>query len=125
MAPGEDRLASFPYKFLTDTGVMARLHDMQFLGVDYQAGGAQLTLRFIYDDPAYTPFEAQKTLVAVFRFADVEVQRWEDMADPGPDPNRIVAMLYVERHRFMQLVTGRTNLEFSTLRMQVTMEPEQ
>ncbi len=66
------------YEFQTDDGVWVRLHDMRFLGFDYIVQPATLTMRFLYDDPKWTPPEASATPVAVFQFTDVLVWQWED-----------------------------------------------
>lgn len=123
VAPGESELVAFPYEFRTATGVMVRLHDMQLLELAYLAARAELTVRFVYDDPVHTPPEAVGTPVAVFRFEDAVVQQWEDLDDPGPDPNRVVQAVYSERTNLVQLVTGRTNLVVAARRMSVSMEP--
>lgn len=60
-----------PYEFQTDRGVWVRLHDMQFVGFDFDVRPHTLTMRFVYDDPAWTPPEAHATPLAVFRFKDV------------------------------------------------------
>lgn len=125
VAPGEADLAAFPYEFLTDADVPVRLHDMQFLGVDHHAPTAELTLRFVYDDPECTPAKARDTPVAVFRFEEVLVQQWEDLDAPGPDPNRVCAMSYDEPRRLIGLSTGRTHLVVTGRRMSVSMEPRQ
>lgn len=75
-----------PYEFRTDAGVWVRLHDMRFLGLEYEALPRVLTLRFIYDDPAWTPPEAEATPLASFRFEDVLILRWEDHASTRETP---------------------------------------
>ncbi len=59
-----------PYEFQTEGGVWVRLHDMQFIGFGYEVPTAELTMRFVYDDPQWTPPEARATPVAVFRFSE-------------------------------------------------------
>ncbi len=70
-----------PYEFETDGGVWVRLHDMRFVGFDYLAQPPTLTMRFVYDDPEWTPPGARTTPVAVFEFSGVQVWQWEDDHD--------------------------------------------
>jgi hypothetical protein len=123
VAPGEVDLAAFPYEFETDDGVMIRLHDMQFHGLDHRAQMSELTLRFIHDEPAHTPAKVRDTPVVVFHFDDVVIRQWEDLDDAGPDPNRVCAMDYDEARRLISLTTGRTHLVVMARTMSVSMEP--
>jgi hypothetical protein len=117
-----------PYDFQTDTGVCVRLHDMQFLGFDYRVQPSTLTMRFVYDDPEWTPPEARSTPVAVFRFGDVQVWEWEDAFDLFQTPTEVRGQVgdlgYHAPTNVFSLDTLNTRLLFSASRLVVELEAE-
>jgi len=118
-----DRRGFTPYEFETEDGVPVRLHDMSFLGFDHQAHPPTLTLRFVYDDPHWTPPEARATPVAVFRFDDVHVRQWEDEQQPVDETRGQVTNLgFHGPSRLFSLETGATTLTFSAERLAVHLE---
>lgn len=118
-----------PYDFQTDEGVWVRLHDMQFMGFDYQVRTAALTLRFVYDNPEWTPPEARATPVAVFRFSDVVMHAWEDDEDLLGTPVEVRGQVrdldYWPSTNEFSLDTVNTRLRFSARSLDVQLEPMQ
>ncbi len=116
-----------PYEFQTDGGVWVRLHDMQFVGFDYQVQPPTLNMRFVYDDPGWTPPEARATPVAVFRFSDVQVWQWEDDYDLFESPvdarGQVSYLDYYGPTNVFSLGTLNTTLLFSASRLAVHLEP--
>jgi hypothetical protein len=115
-----------PYEFETDGGVPVRLHDMQLVGFDYQVQPPALTMRFVYDDPEWTPTEALATPVVVFRFSDVHVRQWEDddlAQTPADERGRVYDLGYDAPDNAFSLLTRTTRLFFSASRLEVVLEP--
>jgi hypothetical protein len=116
-----------PYEFQTDGGVWVRLHDMEFTGFDYQVQPPALTMRFVYNDPQWTPPEARATPVAVFRFSDVQVWQWEDDYDlvetPAEARGQVSGFDYYSPTNVFSLLTLNTTLLFSASRLSVYLEP--
>lgn len=122
-----DPSAFYPYEFKTERGVWVRLHDMRYLGFEYEARSRALTLRFLYDDPAWTPADALSTPLARFQFEGVKVRQWEDgMCEPewpvGARGQVSDLMLEPGGDRFF-LDTYDTWLVFSARRLQVDLLP--
>jgi hypothetical protein len=116
------------YEFQTDGGVWVRLHEMRFLGFDYVVQPATLTVRFVYDDPKWTPQEASATPVAVFQFTDVLVWQWEDdyalrFETPQEERGQINDFGYYAPTNVFSLETLSTRLLFSAGRLVVRLEP--
>ena len=116
-----------PYEFQTEAGVWVRLHDMQFLGFEYEVQAPALTMRFVYDDPDSTPPEARSTPLAVFRFSDVQVWQWEDDHDLFETPvgvrGQVSELDYYAATNVFSLGTVNTTLLFSARRLTVRLEP--
>jgi hypothetical protein len=116
-----------PYEFQTDSGVRVRLHDMRFMGFDYQVQPSTLTLRFVYDDPEWTPPEATGTPVAVLRFSGVQVWQWEDDFDlfetPQEHRGQVSDLGYYPPTNVFSLLTLNSRLLFSAGRLAVELEP--
>lgn len=116
-----------PYEFQTEAGVWVRLHDMRFLGLEYDALPRTLTLRFLYDDPAWTPPGAESTPLAVLRFEDVLIRRWEDHVSTRETPAEHrgqVGDLELDAHSatfLLDVTDGR--LAFEARLMQVRLLP--
>lgn len=70
------------YEVTTTGGVPVRLHDMALTRLVHDPAARTLVMEFEYDDPQWTPPEAEATPVAVFSFVGVEVVEQED--DPAP-----------------------------------------
>ncbi|MBB3676145.1 hypothetical protein [Modestobacter versicolor] len=123
VAPGS---AGFPHEFDTADGVPVRLHDMAFLGMEHQVRPPTLRLRFRYDDPTWTPSEAEGTPVAVLEFTGVLIRQWEDEHDLYELPEDVRAQVrsfdwYEPTSTFSLLTTG-TRLLFSASRLAVRLE---
>jgi hypothetical protein len=103
--------------------VWVRLHDMQFLGFEYKVQPPTLTLRFVYDDPEWTPPEARTAPLAVFQFSDVLVWQWEDDHDLFETPvgvrGQVSELDYYGATNVFSLVTLNTTLLFSARRLAV------
>lgn len=116
-----------PYEFQTEAGVWIRLHDMNFRGFDYQVQPPTLTMRFVYDDPEWTPPEARATPVAVFRFSQVQVWQWEDeydlLATPVDVRDQISDLGFYAPTNVFSLLTLNTRLLFSASRLRVELSP--
>lgn len=116
-----------PYEFETDGGVWVRLHDMRFVGFDYLAQPPTLTMRFVYDDPEWTPPGARTTPVAVFEFSGVQVWQWEDDHDlfetPADVRGQVSRLDYYAPTNVFSLGTLNTALLFSGSRLAVHLEP--
>jgi hypothetical protein len=116
-----------PYEFQTDSGVWVRLHDMRFMGLDYRVLPSTLTLRFVYDDPEWTPPDAMETPVAVFRFSGVQVWQWEDDFDLSETPQehrgQVSDLGYYAPTNVFSLLTLNSSLLFSASRLAVELEP--
>ena len=116
-----------PYEFQTDEGVWVRLHDMQFVGLDYRVQPPTLTMRFLYDDPEWTPPEARATPVAVFRFSDVHLWQWEDdyelLETPVAARGQVGALDYFPPTNVFSLGTMNTTCLFSASGLAVHLEP--
>jgi hypothetical protein len=116
-----------PYEFQTDGGVWVRLHDMQFLGFGYEPQPPTLTMRFLYDDPEWTPAEARTTPVAVFLFSDVQVWQWEDEYDLLDTPVEVRGEVrdlgYYSPTNVFSLLTLNSRLLFSASRLKVELRP--
>jgi hypothetical protein len=116
------------YEFQTVDGVWVRLHEMRFLGFDYVVQPATLTMRFVYDDPKWTPLEASATPVAVFQFTDVLVWQWDDdcalmFETPQEERGQISDFGYYAPTNVFSLETLTTRLLFSAGRLVVRLEP--
>lgn len=124
--PGEQPVFTL-YEFQTAGGVWVRLHDMQFLGFDYRVQPATLTMRFVYDDPEWTPPDARETPVAVFTFGAVQVWQWENDHDVVETPVEARGQVnHLEPHEptnVFSLGTMNTTLLFSAARLDVHLEP--
>ena len=116
-----------PYELETDGGVPVRLHDMSFLGFDYRVDPPTLTMRFVYDDPEWTPPQALHAPVAVYRFDGVQVRQWEDDEDlfetPSHARGQVSDLSYDEQTSLFALQTLNTRLLFSADRLTVTTGP--
>ena len=116
-----------PYEFQTESGAWVRLHDMQFLGFDYQVQPATMTLRFLYDDPGWTPPEARSTPLAVLRFIDVQVWQWEDDVDLFETPTEVRGQVgdlgFHAPTNVFSLETLSTSLLFSASQLMVELTP--
>jgi hypothetical protein len=116
-----------PYAFQTDSGVWVRLHDMRFMGFDYQVQPSTLTLRFVYDDPEWTPPEATGTPVAVLRFSGVQVWQWEDDFDlfetSQEHRGQVSDLGYYEPTNVFSLLTLNSSLLFSASGLAVELKP--
>ena len=79
------------YEVTTTAGVPVRLHDMSLTRLAHDAAARTLVMEFLYDDPDWTPPEAEATPVAVFTFDDVEIVEQRDepaeAADSGGQRN--------------------------------------
>ncbi|RHA37745.1 hypothetical protein D1825_16010 [Cellulomonas rhizosphaerae] len=115
------------YEFQTEAGMWVRLHDMRFIGFDYQVQIPTLTLRFVYDDPQWTPPEARATPVAVLSFREVLVHAWEDDDDLLGTPievrGQVGALDYLSSSNEFSLNTVNTRLRFSARSLEVHLEP--
>ncbi|MGY2130526.1 hypothetical protein [Blastococcus sp. SYSU DS0617] len=124
-----DRPDFTPYEFQTEGGVWIRLHEMQFVGFDYQVRPPTLTIRFVYDEPEWTPAEAEATPVAVFRFSDVQVWQWEDEYDLFETPvdvrGQVRQLDYYPPTNTFSFCTLNTSLLFSAARLSVGLEQRQ
>ena len=122
-----DRPDFTPYEFQTDAGVWVRLHDMQFLGFEFQVRPSTLTMRFVYDDIAWTPPEARPTPVAVLRFSDVQVWQWEDDVDLLETSTEMRGEVrdlgFHAPTNVFSLETPTTTLLFSAGRLTVELQP--
>ncbi len=101
---------------------------MRFLGFDFVVQPATLTMRFVYDDPKWTPLEASATPVAVFQFTDVLVWQWEDdhalmFETPQEGRSQISDFGYYAPTNVFSLETLSTRLLFSAGRLVVRLEP--
>ena len=115
------------YEFQTQAGVWVRLHDMRFLGLQYDAQSSTLTMQFLYDDTQWTPPEASDTPLAVFQFRAVQVRHWEDDGDPLETPSaargQVDELSYDEATGDFTLGTVDTTLRFSARRLAVHLGP--
>ncbi|MCZ2811625.1 MULTISPECIES: hypothetical protein [unclassified Modestobacter] len=115
-----------PYEFQTEGGIWVRLHEMQFAGFDYRVQQPTLTMRFVYDDPEWTPVEARATPVAVFRFTDVQVWQWEDDYDlvetPADVRGQVRQLDYHPPTNVFSLLTVNTSLLFSAAQLTVELQ---
>jgi hypothetical protein len=76
------------YEVTTTAGVPVRLHDMSLTRLTHDPAVRKLVMEFLYDDPQWTPPEAEATPVAMFSFDDVEVvEQQDDPAPPGTPPD--------------------------------------
>jgi hypothetical protein len=100
---------------------------MRFLGFDYQVQPPTLTMRFIYDDPQWSPPEARAPPVVVLRFSDVQVWQWEDDYDlfesPVAERGQVRALDYYAPTNVFSLLTLNTRLLFSARRLMVELQP--
>ncbi|KGM08551.1 hypothetical protein [Cellulomonas bogoriensis] len=116
-----------PYEFQTDTGTWVRLHDMQFVGFDYRVQTPTLTLRFVYNDPEWTPPGARATPVAVLKFRDALVHAWEDDDDLLGTPidvrEQVGDLEYRSSTNEFLLETVSTRLHFTASSLAVHLEP--
>jgi hypothetical protein len=89
VAPDEVRAAGTGlYEVTTTAGVPVRLHDMSLTRLTHDAAARKLVMEFLYDDPQWTPPEAEATPVAMFSFDDVEVvEQQDDPAAAGTPPD--------------------------------------
>ncbi len=89
VTPDEVRAAGTGlYEVTTTAGVPVRLHDMLLTRLTHDAAARKLVMEFLYDDPQWTPPEAEVTPVALFSFDDVEVvEQQDDPAAPGTPPD--------------------------------------
>ncbi len=63
---------------------------MSLTRLTHNAAARKLVMEFLYDDPQWTPPEAEATPVAVFSFDDVEVvEQQDDPAAPGTPPDAL------------------------------------
>jgi hypothetical protein len=94
---------------------------------DYQVQPPTLTMRFIYDDPQWSPPEACATPVVVLRFSDVQVWQWEDDYDlfesPVAERGQVRALDYYAPTNVFSLLTLNTRLLFSARRLMVELQP--
>lgn len=124
---GLERPDVTPLGFTTDNGLWVRLHDMQFLGFDYQIEPPTVTTHFRYDDPEWAPPGAGRTPVAVSRFSDVQVRRWEDDVDrietPAEYRGQVSDLRYHQPTNVFSLLTLNSSVLFSAGRLDVTLEP--
>ena len=118
--------ANLPYEFQTDGGVWVRLHDMRFVGFEYRVQPPALTIRFLYDDPQWTPPEALATPLATFSFSDVQVWKWEDDFDLFETPvdarGQVGSFDFHPPSNVFSLGTMNTSLLFSAARLAVELE---
>jgi hypothetical protein len=76
------------YEVATTAGVPVRLHDMSLTRLTHDAAARKLVMEFLYDDPQWTPPEAEATPVAMFSFDDVEVvEQQDEPAESGTPPD--------------------------------------
>jgi hypothetical protein len=91
VTPDEVRAAGTGlYEVTTTAGIPVRLHDMSLTRLTHDAAARKLVMEFLYDDPQWTPPEAEATPVAVFAFDDVEVlEQQDEPAAPGTPPDAL------------------------------------
>jgi hypothetical protein len=78
------------YEVTTTTGVPVRLHDMSLTRLAHDEAARTLVIEFLYDDPQWTPPEAETTPLAVLSFDDVEVvQQQGEPAAPETPPDEL------------------------------------
>ncbi|RJK92979.1 hypothetical protein [Vallicoccus soli] len=116
------------YELTTTSGVPVRLHDMAFKCMTYEpTAPPSMVLRFLYDDPAWTPREAVATPVAEFRFFDVIVLSHADEAaapDTPPVTLRHVACFECDdSNGTFALSTSTMHLLFTAAEIEVRMQP--
>ncbi len=83
------------YEVITTDGVPLRLHDMSLTRLTHDAAAGQLVMGFLYDDPLWTPPEAEATPVAVFSFDGVEVVEQEDEPAAPDAPPEVLGQVQV------------------------------
>jgi hypothetical protein len=78
------------YEVTTTAGVPVRLHDMSLTRLAHDEAARTLVIEFLYDDPQWTPHEAESTPLAVFSFDDVEVvEQQDEPAAPDTPPDEL------------------------------------
>ncbi len=78
------------YEVITTAGVPVRLHDMTLTRLTHDAAARRLVLELQYDDPLWTPPEAEATPFAVLSFDGVEVvEQHDEPAGPQSPPDAL------------------------------------
>ncbi len=116
------------YEVRTTDGVWVRLHDMSFMDMTFEpASPPSLRLRFVYDDPQYTPEGAVATPMAVFTFGNAVVLGQEDeRPEPGTPADwlrQVEEFSYDETTACFGLYTFTTSLVFTASTCTLTLEP--
>ena len=81
------------YEVTTTAGVPVRLHDMSLTRLAHDAAARTLVMEFLYDDPDWTPPEAEATPVAVFTFDDVEIVEQRDEPAEADTPPKALGQV--------------------------------
>lgn len=115
------------YEVTTTDGVPVRLHDMSLERLSHDPAARTLILEFRYDEPEWTPPEAEATTVAVFSFDGVEVvDQQDDPATPDTPPSalgQVSSFDYDERSGVFSLSAYTTCWAFRASAASIALHP--
>jgi len=118
------------YEVVTPAGVPVRLHDMSFVSLTFTPSSPpSLELRFVYDDPTWTPELAADTPVAVFTFSNAVVLQHEDEpVEAGTPPEalrQVSGFDYDESTATFALSTFTTYIVLTASKLSLTLKPSE
>jgi len=114
------------YEVTTSSGVPVRLHDMSLVGLSHDPDRRTLVMKFLYDDPQWTPDAARETPLAVFAFDGVEVvEQQDEPAGPGTPEDALGQVQSFDYHQesdVFALSAYTTYWEFRASRLALTVQ---
>lgn len=114
------------YEFWTADGVPVYLHDTTLISLDWQPVRRRLGLRFVYDDPQWTPPEVARTPIVLMDFERVVLLEWSQDNEGHEDaPDEVAGQVadfsYDGRDGF-ELVTAQSVIGFTASRLTVALK---
>lgn len=114
------------YEFWTADGVPVYLHDTTLIGLEWQPVRRWLGLRFVYDDPQWTPPAAVRTPIVAMDFEGVVIFEWSQDNEgfegaPAEFAGQVEDFSYDGRDGF-ELVTAQSVLGFTARRLTVALK---